>query len=76
MEQKQLIRQYCQQFNITGINKTIDELITDAEHKALGYLDYTVNFLRSEADYRYHRDYFLSNACSTTTKALYGQKRQ
>lgn len=56
MEQKQLIRQYCQQFNITGINKTIDELITDAEHKALGYLDYTVNFLRSEADYRYHRD--------------------
>ena len=56
MEQKEVIRQYCQQFNMTGVNKVIDELITEAESKAMGYLDYTVSFLRTEADYRQQRD--------------------
>lgn len=56
MEQKQMIRQYCQQFNMTGVNKVIDQLITDAESKALGYIDYTLNFLATEADYRRERD--------------------
>lgn len=56
MEQKQQIRQYCQQFNITGINKAIDDLINQAETKAQGYLDYTISFLRTEADYRQQRD--------------------
>ena len=45
-----MIRQYCQQFNMSGVNKVIDELILEAETKAIGYLDYTVRFLRSEAD--------------------------
>lgn len=56
MEQKQLIRQYCQQFNMSGVGKVIDELITEAETKAQGYLDYTLGFLRTEADYRQQRD--------------------
>jgi DNA replication protein DnaC len=56
MEQKQMIRQYCQQFNMSGVNKMIDELLIEAETKALGYLDYTVRFLRSEADYRQQKD--------------------
>ena len=56
MEQKQLIRQYCQQFNMSGINKAIDQLLTEAEAKAQGYLDYTLSFLRTEADYRQERD--------------------
>jgi DNA replication protein DnaC len=56
MEQKQLIRQYCQQFNMSGINKVIDELITEAEAKAQGYMDYTLSFLRAEADYRQQKD--------------------
>ena len=56
MEQKQLIRQYCQQFNRSGVNKGIDELITQAESQAWGYLDYTVHFLRSEAEYRQQKD--------------------
>lgn len=56
MEQKQMIRQYCQQFNMTGVNKVIDELITDAETRALGYIDYTLGFLTTEAEYRRQRD--------------------
>jgi DNA replication protein DnaC len=56
MEQKQKIRQYCQQFNMTGVNKVIDELITDAESRALGYIDYTLCFLTTEAEYRMQRD--------------------
>jgi DNA replication protein DnaC len=56
MEQKQLIMQYCRQFNMSGINKAIDELITKAEAQSLGYLDYTLNFLRTEADYRQQKD--------------------
>ncbi|MGB6116139.1 MAG: IS21-like element helper ATPase IstB [Comamonas sp.] len=56
MEQKQMIRQYCQQFNLTGVNMVIDELITDAQANALGYIDYTVSFLATEADYRRQRD--------------------
>lgn len=35
MEQKQLTRQYCQQFNMSGVNKVIDELILQAESQAL-----------------------------------------
>jgi len=56
MEQKQLIKQYCQQFNMSGINKVIDELITEAEAKAQGYMDYTFSFLRAEATYRQQKD--------------------
>lgn len=56
MEQKLMIRQYCQQFNMTGVSKAIDDLITDAETRALGYLDYTVGFLRTEAEHRHLRE--------------------
>ena len=56
MEQKQMIRQYSQQFNLTGVNKVIDELITNAETRALGYIDYTLAFLDTEAAYRKQRD--------------------
>jgi|ThiBio_1000_plan_1041568.scaffolds.fasta_scaffold16410_2 DNA replication protein DnaC len=56
MEQKLQIRQYCQQFNLTGTAKVLDEMITDAESRALGYLDYTLSFLRTEAEYRHHRE--------------------
>jgi len=56
MEQKQLIMQYCRQFNMTGIHKTIDALIANAEAQSQGYLDYTLHFLRTEADYRQEKD--------------------
>jgi DNA replication protein DnaC len=56
MEQKQMIRQYCQQFNLTGVTKVMDELIANAESKALGYTEYTLSFLATEADHRRQRD--------------------
>ena len=56
MEQKQLIRQYCQQFNISGITKSIDQLVNEAESKSMGYLDYTIHLLHTEAQYRNTRD--------------------
>ena len=56
MEQKQLIRQYCQQFNMSGISKSLDTLITEAESQAQGYLDYTLSFLGTEATFRLQRD--------------------
>src|SRR5258706_8651022 len=56
MEQKEVIRQYCQQFNLTAVTKVIDDLVSEAEAKAMGYLDYTVSFLRTEASYRQQRD--------------------
>lgn len=56
MEQKQLIMQYCRQFNMSGIDKSFDTLISDAEAQSQGYVDYTLNFLRTEADYRQERD--------------------
>lgn len=56
MEQKQLIRQYCQQFNMSGISKSLDNLITEAESQAQGYLDYTLSFLGTEATFRLQRD--------------------
>lgn len=51
-----MIRQYCQQFNMNGVSKMMDELILDAEKQAMGYLEYTLRFLRSEADHRQQKD--------------------
>ena len=56
MEQKQITRQYCQQFNLSGINKSLDDIIVEAEHKTLGYLDYTMLLLSNEAEHRQMRD--------------------
>jgi DNA replication protein DnaC len=56
MEQKQQIRQYCQQFNMNAVPKALDELIIEAETQGMGYLDYTLRFLRTEGDYRQQKD--------------------
>lgn len=56
IEQKQLIRQYCQQFKLGGIQPNIDSLINDAEANSLGYIDYTVNLLSAEAAHREQND--------------------
>lgn len=56
MEQKQQIRQYCQQFNMNAVPKALDDLLTEAETLGMGYLDYTLRFLRTEADYRQQKD--------------------
>ncbi|MEJ7736101.1 MAG: IS21-like element helper ATPase IstB [Chitinophagaceae bacterium] len=55
-EQKQLIRHYCQQFKLGGIQPCIDNLIIDAEANGLGYMDYTVSLLGAEAVHREQND--------------------
>jgi DNA replication protein DnaC len=56
IEQKQLIRHYCQQFKLGGIQPCINDLINEAEAKALGYIDYTVSLLGAEAAHRERND--------------------
>lgn len=56
IEQKQLIRHYCQQFKLGGIQPRIDSLVNDAEAKALGYIDYTLSLLSAEAAHREQND--------------------
>ncbi|WPV64296.1 IS21-like element helper ATPase IstB [Chitinophaga sp. LS1] len=54
MEKKQTIKQYCHQFRLGGIYNQIDQLVSAAEAAGIGYLEYTVNLLKTEA---VHRDY-------------------
>ncbi len=56
MDKKQLIQHYCRQFKMSGIPSAIDQLVHQAEATAIGYLDYTVNLLATEAQHREHND--------------------
>lgn len=56
MDKKQLIQRYCHQFKMSGIPKAIDHLVHQAEAKAIGYLDYTINMLGTEAQHREQND--------------------
>lgn len=53
---KQKITQYCQQFKTAGINADIDKLITEAETNGSGFLEFTLNLLKAEAEHRHHND--------------------
>lgn len=55
-EQKQLIRHYCHQFKLGGIQPSIDDPIDKAQAKELGYIDYTVSLLGAEAAHREQND--------------------
>jgi len=54
MDKKQAIKQYCHQFKLGGIYSGIDQIVSDAEAGKIGYVDYTMNLLKTEAA---HRDY-------------------
>jgi DNA replication protein DnaC len=56
MDNKQLIGQYCQQFKMGGIIHRIDQLVTEAEANATGYLEYTARLLGIEAKHREQND--------------------
>ena len=56
MEKKQLIIDYCRRFRLSGIANGLDPVINQAETEQLSYLDYTVNFLTTEATHREARD--------------------
>ena len=47
MDNKQIIRQYCQQFKMGGIQAGLDQLIKEAEAHATGYLEFTARICKS-----------------------------
>ena len=55
-ERKEQIQQYCQRFKITGISTNLDSTIIEAEQKSLGFLDYTLNLFKTEAEHRHRNE--------------------
>jgi DNA replication protein DnaC len=58
MENKQQIKEYCQQFKTAGISTAIEGLIQEAETNQSGFMDFTLSLLKAEADHR-HRNELL-----------------
>ena len=56
MDNKQIIRQYCQQFKMGGIQAGLDQLIKEAEAHATGYLEFTARILQTEVAHRERND--------------------
>lgn len=56
MDRKEQIIQYCQRFKITGISTHLDDTITHAEQKGLGFLDFTMSLFKTEADHRHRNE--------------------
>jgi DNA replication protein DnaC len=56
MDNKELIKHYCQQFKMGGILAGLDQLLVNAEANSSGYLDYTSKLLGAEAAYRERND--------------------
>lgn len=56
METKQQIKQYCQQFRMTGMHSALEPLIKEAENKSTGYLEFTASLLQAEVTYRENAD--------------------
>ena len=56
MDKKKQIKEYCQQFKTTGISENIEKLIEQAETNQVGFLDFTVSLLKSEADLRHQNE--------------------
>jgi DNA replication protein DnaC len=56
MDRKEQIKQYCQRFKITGISTHLDETITHAEQKGIGFLDFTISLFKTEADHRHQNE--------------------
>jgi len=56
MDKKQQIRQYCQKFKTPGIAANFEQLIAKAESNAIGFMDYTLGLLQTEADHRHENE--------------------
>jgi len=52
MNAKQQIINYCRQFKTAGISKGFEQTITQAETKGYGFMEYTLQLLKYEADHR------------------------
>ena len=56
MEKKQMIQDYCRQFNMGGLTADFDKILTEAERSEVSYLDYTLKLFESEAEHREQRN--------------------
>ncbi len=57
MEKTQQVKQYCQQFKITGISASIDQLIAEAETHAISFLEFTVKLFEAESTHRQQNEF-------------------
>jgi len=52
MEKAQTIKQYCRQFNLTGILNHFDDILNDAQTKQSSYIEYLFVLFKTEAETR------------------------
>jgi len=56
MEKKQMIQDYCRQFNMGGLTAGFDRILIEAEKSEVSYLDYTLELFKTEASHRERRN--------------------
>ena len=56
MEKKQMIQDYCRQFNMGGLTADFDRILIEAEKSEVSYLDYTLELFKAEASHRERRN--------------------
>jgi len=54
--QKQEIKQLCTQFALTSIGVNLDQIVANAEKEQLGFVKFTLELLKNEAEYRQNKD--------------------
>ncbi|MFP5081592.1 IS21-like element helper ATPase IstB [Pedobacter sp. JCM 36344] len=54
--QKQEIKQLCSKFMLNGMGAQLDTLVSGAEKKNMGFMQFTLELLQSEADHRQSKD--------------------
>lgn len=52
MEKKQMIQDYCRQFNMGGLTADFDRIMIEAEKSEVSYLDYTLELFKAEASHK------------------------
>lgn len=56
MEERKQIDEYCRQFKTAGISTSFDQIITEAEAKGSGFVEFALNLLKAEANHRHLND--------------------
>lgn len=56
MEKKKQIIEYCRQFRTAGMSAGIDQIIAEAEANGNGFMEFTLNLLKAEADHRHNNE--------------------
>jgi DNA replication protein DnaC len=56
MEHTEEILNYCRQLRIGGIANQFNEIVEQSESKSIGYLEFTLQLLKAEAEHRQQND--------------------